>query len=268
VTGIDLEIDALSCAYGKDAVLRDVTLPALQGGTMIAVLGPNGAGKSTLLKSIAGLMRYRGSIRIGGREISALGQAEKLRSIGYSPQTAPQASALLAYEYAWSALRAALPELAPAEQETRIRRAFERLGLSDQLFKQVGALSGGQRQRLGFSQVLAREPSLYLLDEPTSALDLRWEIEALGLMRERADRDGALCLVALHDLNLATRFCDRFILLKDGALLAEAPVMGGLTPEMIREAYGIDARIEACSRGHPIIIADHTRNEETAPRRD
>ncbi|UUX49021.1 ABC transporter ATP-binding protein [Nisaea acidiphila] len=268
MSGAVLRIENLGCSYGKDTVLDGITLPVMRGGSMVAVLGPNGAGKSTLLKTIAGLLRHSGSVKVGDREVTGLGQAEKLRTIGYSPQTAPQASALLAYEYAWSALRAALPELGNAEQERRIQTAFERLGLTDQLFKPVGALSGGQRQRLGFSQVLAREPLLYLLDEPTSALDLKWEIEALGLMRDRADRGGALCLVALHDLNLAMRFCDRFVLLKNGKLLAEGPVVGGLTPEMIRAAYGVEARIETCSRGRPIILADDVTDQETTPRRD
>ncbi|WP_420406039.1 ATP-binding cassette domain-containing protein [Nisaea sp.] len=149
-----------------------------------------------------------------------------------------------------------------------VQAGFERLGLTDQFFKPVGALSGGQRQRLGFSQVLAREPSLYLLDEPTSALDLRWEIEALGLVRERTEKTGALCLVALHDLNLAMRFCDSFMLLRDGALLAAGSIRGGLAAETIRAAYGIEARIETCSLGRPMILTDYATDKETISRRD
>lgn len=263
MTGISLTIDGLSCGYGAAPVLDRISLPACSGGGMVAVLGPNGSGKSTLLKTIAGLVRYRGSVRVNGTEVAGLGQAEKLQTIGYSPQTAPQGSALLAYEYAWSALKAARPGIGREELERRILNAFGQLGLTGELFRPVSALSGGQRQRLGFSQVLARQPALYLLDEPTSALDLKWEIEALGLMRQRTEVDGALCLVALHDLNLAMRFCDRFVLLAGGGVLAAGAIGAAMTPDLLRRAYGVEARIETCSMGRPMILADSITSRES-----
>lgn len=251
-----LRLDGLTIGYGKRPVLRDVSLPAIERGTLVGLLGPNAAGKSTLLKALAGQLAYRGSATFDGVELARLGHGERASTIGYAPQTPPQPTALLAYEFALSALAAAMPALSRTEAERRIEDGFRRLGLEEFALRKVEELSGGKRQLLGLTLLIARDPPLLLLDEPTSALDMRWEIEALTAFREIVRERGALCLVALHDLNLALRFCDRLVLLAEGGALAAGPAQDTLTPELLARAYGVCARIETCSLGHPIVLAD------------
>ncbi len=252
-----LDVAAVSVGYGRRAsVLADITLPALAPGQLVALLGPNGAGKSTLLKALAGLMRHQGRIHFNGEALGELGATRRARVIGYVPQTPPQPSALLAYEFALSALRAAAPDLSAGAAEQRIAETFGLLGLRDQAMAPVSALSGGRRQLLGLAQVVARRTPLVLLDEPTSALDMKWEIEALSLMRSLAQEAGTLCVIALHDINLALRFCDQAVVVANGRLQAAGPTEETITPALMDRTYGVSARIERCSQGQPILLAD------------
>ena len=255
-TSPGLEVVDFAVGYGRRPVLERVGLPRYEPGNLVAVIGPNGAGKSTFLKALAGLLRYRGQVSLDGAELAGLTHSDRSSRIGYLPQALPQASTLLAYEFALAALRASAPRLSRPETEDRIQRAFRRLGLERQAMQPIEALSGGQRQLLGLAQVLARKTRLLLLDEPTSALDLKWEVEALAALRDFALYGEAICLIALHDLNLALRFCDQIVLLAERGVAAAGPVKDSLTADLIGRVYGVTARIEPCSKGRPIVLAD------------
>ncbi len=117
-------------------------------------------------------------------------------------------------------------------------------------------MSGGQRQMVGLAQVLVRQPGLMLLDEPTSALDLHWQLNVLNAVRAATRHNGAIALVASHDLNLALRFCDQVLVLSPGGKATLGLAEQVLTPALLAHTYGIEARIERCSHGHPIVLAD------------
>ncbi len=251
-----LSVQGLQVGYGKRPVLQELSLTALAPGRVVGLLGPNAAGKSTLLKALAGQHRYQGSARFGETELAGLQHRERCRLIGYAPQSLPQPSDLLAYEFALGALKTAVPQLPTAEAEQRIEAAFAQLGLTELAIRPVSELSGGKRQLLGLSQILARRTDVILLDEPTSALDLHWQVETLDVMRTEATSRGALVIMALHDLNLALRFCDDLILLHHGRLLAEGPAATTLTPDLLCAAYGVQARLECCSHGLPHVVVD------------
>jgi len=251
-----LQITDLSVGYRNRPVLHGVDLGQIDPGTVLGVLGQNAAGKSTLLKALAGQLRFGGAARFGGRSIGGLTPLRLGGIVGYLPQTPPQPTGLLVYEVMLGTLRACAPGLVGREIERRIETAFAQMNLTPHAMDPVEALSGGKRQLLGLATVLARRVPVLLLDEPTSALDLRWQIETLTTVREEARGRGAIVLVALHDLNLAMRFCDRVAVLGDGTLLASGPAEATLTTSLLRRAYGIDARLERSSKGEPIIIAD------------
>lgn len=251
-----LAIDGLSAGYGGPPVLRDIALAHLRPGMVVGLLGQNAAGKSTLLKSLAGMIRYGGSARFNHEELSGLTPRQRSALIGYQPQTAPPPTGLLVYEVALATFRAINPAMSRSAAERRIDTAFAELGLMPLALRRVETLSGGQRQLLSLALVLARQTPLLLLDEPTSALDLRWQVETLMAVRRAAADRSALALLAIHDLNLALRFCDHVAVLADGRVLASGPADGTLTPDLLRRAYGVDARIERCSSGRPIVLAD------------
>lgn len=264
--GPTLEVRGLTVRHGRFVALTDIDLPPFAPGSVVAVLGPNGAGKSSLLRALAGQLAYEGSARLGGREIASLDHDCRRALLAYAPQTPPQPSALLACEFALSALRAVMPELDHGRAVQRVEQVFERFGLTPDALRPVRALSGGKRQLLGLTHVFARDAALVLLDEPTSALDLRWEIESLGAVREKAARHGALCLVALHDVHLALRCCDYTVLIDGGRVAAAGAADETLTPRLLRDVYGVEARIERCSRGGPLVLADRVASAPSGHR--
>jgi iron complex transport system ATP-binding protein len=251
-----LNITGLTTGYGHTKIFHHLDLPALTPGSLVAVLGPNAVGKSTLLRAIAGLQPATGNIQLGNVELSSLRGPQRMRHVGYLPQTLPQPTSLVGYEAVTSACRATRPDLGGHATEQLIETAFTQLRLGHLALRSLSSMSGGQRQMIGLAQALVRQPALLLLDEPTSALDLRWQLTLIESVRDLVRQRGTICLMAIHDINLALRFCNQVLLFGPGGLLASGPPGQAITPLVLREAYGIEARIEACSQGRPIVLSD------------
>jgi iron complex transport system ATP-binding protein len=253
-----LSIRRLHIAYGQRSVLDDVTLQPLQAGQIVALLGPNAAGKSTLQKAIAGLAASTGELHLGDIDLRSLPRRERLQRIGYLPQALPQPSGLLVYEALYSGLRAGCPELSATDVETAVSDTVHDFGLGALSLRRLDELSGGQRQMVGLAQVIARKPRVLLLDEPTSALDLRWQLQVIQSVQRLAQQNGLICIIAVHDLNLALRFCDRIVVLGQGRVLADGPP-DALTPQLLEAAWGVHGRVETCSLGYRTVLVDATR---------
>lgn len=252
---MSLSVQALSVAYGRKKIIHNMNLPAIKPGSLVAVLGANAVGKSTLLKAMAGLLKYKGNISLYKQALTSLTQQQRMKMIGYLPQTLPQPSTLVAYELVYSGMRA-MGGLSIQDIEKKVEHVFQRLGIADLALREMQAMSGGQRQMIGLAQVLVREPHLLLLDEPTSALDLHWQLNVLQAIREEASDNEAIAFVASHDLNLALRFCDQVLLLAKDGVLAMGDPEQVLNADYLYKAYGIEGRIETCSQGYPIVLAD------------
>jgi iron complex transport system ATP-binding protein len=260
----DLTIDDLVAGYGSRTILSGVTLRPVAPGALVALVGANAAGKSTLLRTIAGLLPPRaGRICLRGENLERLAAVERRRRVAYLPQALPAASTLYAWEAVMAACRASRPGLKQSDAERMLESVFGRLRLRELALRRLAELSGGQRQMVGLAQVVVREAGLMLLDEPTSALDPRWQIEVLGVVRDLARRNGTIAMLAMHDLNLALRFCDRVVVLAGGRLIADGAPHEVMNAAVLHEAYGIEGRVERCSQGGTIVLADRaTRNEE------
>ncbi|GAA3955822.1 ABC transporter ATP-binding protein [Allohahella marinimesophila] len=251
-----LTVTDLSVAYRQRPVLNHLSLSPIAAGSLVAVIGPNAVGKSTLLKTITGLLPYRGDVHLGEQDLRRLSPAERFRALGYLPQTLPQATTLVAYETVFSACRAVRHDLSASQVEAALETAFTTLGIEALAFRKLSEMSGGQRQMVGLAQVLVRQPRLLLLDEPTSALDLHWQLNVLETVRKATADSGAIALVASHDINLALRFCDELLVLGPAGLLAQGSPADVLTPALLRATYGIEGRVEYCSRGSPMVLTD------------
>ncbi len=252
-----LSIEDLSIRYGSISVIESLTLPVLSDGMIVGVLGGNGAGKSSLLRTLAGLQPCEGNIHMNGVPLSNRGGHAHGGLIGYLPQTLPQPTTLIAYEAVFSACRAVRPSGSPAEAEAATETIFARLGIQHMAMQPLNKLSGGQRQMVGLAQVLVSTPDITLLDEPTSALDLRWQMTVFEIVRDVLIRHGGICLMALHDINLAMRHCDRLVVLGEKRMIAFGTPAEAMTTETLRSAYGVEGRIERCSQGQPYFIADN-----------
>ena len=248
---MSLELKHLHFSYGARRVLRDVDA-RWDAGQMVGLLGPNGAGKSTLVTCVAQLRRYVGVVTFEGRT------GRDLRgTIGYMPQGLPGDAALTALESVLTASRRGLTWHTSRADIDLAWTALDGLGVAELADRPLGQLSGGQRQLVALAQTLVREPGLILLDEPTSALDLRRQVAVLSHVRRICHRDsGRLAVVALHDLNLAARFCVRLAVLGDGRILAEGPPAEVLRLDVIAEVYGLRVRI--VPDGEHVMVAPET----------
>lgn len=241
--GAALRVEGVSFSYPQVEVLRGVSF-TLRPGEVCSVLGNNGAGKSTLLKCLLRLLKPReGAILVEGEPLSRLKPPELARKAGYVPQRADGYHRLTVFD---AVLLGRKPHVSwgveTADLEA-VEAILHRLGLAHLALRYTDELSGGEMQKVVIARALAQEPRILLLDEPTNNLDLRNQTEVMEILRAEARSGGICVLVAIHDLNLALRYSDRFIVLKDGAVLR----WGGpevIDPETIREAYGVEARVE------------------------
>lgn len=255
---VGLSVHALRVAYGRRTVLHDVDLPLMPPGSLTALVGANAAGKSTLLKAIAGLCPSQGRVLLDRVDLAGLSSSGRLGQVGYLPQALPQGSALVAYEAIASALRVSGRAMSAADAERAVERMFDNLDLRALALRRLDELSGGQRQMIGLAQAMVRDPRVLLLDEPTSALDLRWQLQVLETVRALLQSHGAIGMIAIHDLNLALRFCDQIVILGEGAVLAAGTPDRVFDASVLRQAYGVEGRIEQCSLGYRMVIVDRT----------
>ena len=258
-------VRGIEVGYGKRVVVPQMDLAPLLPGTLTALVGPNAAGKSTLLRGMAGLLRgTQGEVLLGERDLLTLSIPERARHLVYMPQGLPGNVALTVMESLIGALRATPTPLAGNDAAAaRLAMALlERLQIADLALSGLGRLSGGQRQLVALAQSLIREPAVLLLDEPTSALDLRHQISVMSLVRDMVLERGLVGMVVLHDLGLAARFADRLIALHHGRVEADGTPEATLTPGLLRSVYGVQGRIERCSRGHLLVLADEPARED------
>ena len=252
---MSLRIDDLHLAHGSRVVLERFSVPAIAPGSMVALLGPNGVGKSTLIRALAGMQPARGEARFAGETLLNVPPWRQSARVGYLPQHLPQATSLLVYELLQGACRVR-DQARVASVDQRIAAVLQQLDIEALALRRLDELSGGQRQLVGLAQVLVSDPQLLLLDEPTSALDLRWQLRVLQQVNALTREQGRIALVACHDLNLALRHCNLLLLLAPGGDYRLGPAGEVLDAAWLRRAYGIEARIERCSAGFPLVLAD------------
>ena len=232
----------VTVTYRSRDVLDRVDL-AIEPGERVALVGPNGAGKSTLLRVAGGLLRpARGSAELGGIPVGALDRLEVARRLAVVPQqaTLPFATRVeevvglgrLPHEHP---LRGARPS-----DRAAIATAIERVGVGHLLGRDVRELSLGERQLVLIALAVAQATPLLVLDEPTVHLDLRHQVGTMELLVDLNERDGTTILAVLHDLGLAAHFFPRLVLLDAGRVVADGPPGQVLSPERIRDVFGVD----------------------------
>ncbi|WP_160006113.1 ABC transporter ATP-binding protein [Rhizobium sp. 18055] len=246
---VALALKDLGANYGRARVLSDVSIDDLKSGSVTAIIGPNAAGKSTLFKRIASLIKGPGLVELSGTQAGP-------RTICYMPQDTAANAVLTVYESVLLSAKQGSSWRVADEELIEIDRVLKALRIDDLAFRGLGELSGGQRQLVSLAQALIRNPEVLLMDEPTSALDLHRQVEVLSFISETAKRDGLIVLIALHDLNHALRYCENTIVISNGKMVASGETNAVITRTMLREIYKIDARIEQCSQGTPLVIVD------------
>ncbi|WP_339160677.1 ABC transporter ATP-binding protein [Siminovitchia sp. FSL H7-0308] len=229
---------------GKKKILKSVSFSAIRG-TFIGLIGPNGSGKSTWLKALGGLLSYQsGTIRIQNKKISSYSANQLAKMIGYVPQDTTIGFDFRVRDIVMMGRHSHIPRFGFGRftDYERVNEAMERTAITHLSEQSVTSLSGGQRQMVFIAKALAQDPSILLLDEPTSALDLHRQLQVLELVRELVD-EGMIAIAALHDLNMAARFCDQLVLLKNGEVQAAGEPKAVLTKKRLQESYHVETAI-------------------------
>lgn len=247
----------LTLAYKRQAVVRDLSL-AVSGGSVLGLIGPNGSGKTTVLRALAGLSQPRsGNVFLDGLDVSRMTAAARAKQIGLVPQGETHAWALTVQEMVLLGRAPHRGWLLPfsAADHAAVECALSQMGLLSLRDRPIDKLSGGERQRTLIARALAQEPALLLLDEPTASLDLRYQIEILGLVRQLATDRKLAVVMAIHDLTMATRYCDQLVLLSSGSAFASGRPAQVLTPENLMAVFGVDGRLYTDPSGQWTVSA-------------
>ncbi len=241
-----MKVSGLNFSYGKRAILQDVCLN-LERGKFYGILGPNGCGKSTLLKNILQILKpASGIIEINGKRASEYGLKELAALIGFVPQKTALAAPLSVKEILLAGrfcrLKSAFSGY-DASDHAKVEQMAELLDVKKFLERSAFELSGGEFGRVLLARALVSEPEILLLDEPTGALDMNYAIEAMSICENLTKTLNLTSVIVLHDLNLASLFCDEILMLKDGAVRYRGSASELFTPQIIKEIYGFDALI-------------------------
>ena len=236
--------EAISFSVEAKRLLDRVDLRA-ERGQFVGLIGPNGAGKSTLLRAISNVLNYQeGAVSLQGVDLQSLSARKVAEILALVPQIAPYTQGFTAFELV---LMGRYPRLGRFQVEgkadDRIARDAMRLTETEQFAtRTLDTLSGGERQRVFLARAVAQQPSVLLLDEPTSNLDILHQLKILTLVRELVD-DGLTAIAAIHDLNLAARYCDRLVLLTNGSVLTDGSPQEVLSPETVELAFGVKSAV-------------------------
>lgn len=249
-----IAIRGLSVGYGSKNVLSGIDLEIDEPG-LYCIIGPNGVGKSTLVKCINGILEpSEGSVEIDGRDISQMSRREIAKKVAYVPVNAGDMFSMSVFDTVMLG-RSGFQRWRTTKRDNLIvRKALEAVGMMDMAEEYFDALSAGQHQIVTIARGLVQETGIMVLDEPTSNLDLRYQIFVTSFLQRVAERKGMIVVMISHNINIASMFADRVIMLRPpGVMAAYGNVEEVLTEDNIRAVYGVNCRV-AMNEGHPTVI--------------
>ena len=248
-----VKIEHITYAYRRGAgnVLEDVGFD-IRPGEVVAILGNNGAGKSTLLKCIDRIHPVTGGkVTIDGENVLEMSGTALARRVAYVPQNAG-AMQMTVFDAVLLGRKPYIRWDATARDRQMASGIIHQMGLDAYILRNVSELSGGEAQKVMMARALVQEPRLLLLDEPTSNLDPRNQHDVMALIREEVRKRAICAAIVIHDLNLAVRYCDKFLFLKNSSVYSYGG-MESMTPETIESVYHMPVQIVRCG-AVPVIV--------------
>lgn len=252
-----IKVNNLNFSYGDRKILKNIKIE-IKRGKLTGILGPNGCGKSTLLKNILGYIgkENQNNIEILGKKSRNYTHKEKSRIMSLVPQKSNLMSSMSVLDFVTVGR---LPHLKNSWEGYSkkdidfINMVLKKLGLEDFSSRVALSLSGGEFQRVLLARALIQDPKILLLDEPTSALDLNHAMDLMTRVKKLIDNHDITGVVVLHDLNLASIFCDEIYLMKNGEIAYRGTPKEILTKEILKEIYNLECKI-FYNEGKPYII--------------
>ncbi len=255
-----LVVENLSFSYNGILILKGITFQA-DSGKLVAICGVNGAGKTTLLKAINGILNPRqGSVLLNKHNLTLMSLREKARQIAWIPQKSPDTT-LSVFDVI---LLGKLPHGSwkPSSNDYKeVEQIIRKLNLTRMAHRPFNKLSGGEAQKVIIARALIQKPQLLLCDEPTNHLDLKNQLEVMDIIRTHVKEQNITALVAIHDLNLALRFCDELLFMKNGRLYAKINP-ADISEAIVREVYGVNVDIVNHPESNTTFLIPSWRKEE------
>ena len=249
---VELRARDIAYAYGRNQPVLERVRADITPGSFLAILGVNGCGKSTLLGCLDGMIEpARGEIELGGAALSSYPRDDRAQRIALVAQHS-HANRLTVFD---ALLLGRKPYIKSAPNDAdfaAVERVVDELNLHDLVLRYVDELSGGEYQKVMIGRALVQETDIVLLDEPTNNLDMANQAEVMSLVRSIVDERDIAAAAVMHDLNLSLRYCDRFLMVKDGLVAAYGDV-NVITPESVADVYGVDVEIIE-HRGRRIVV--------------
>jgi len=252
---VTLTIAGVDCSYGSVDVLKNIDF-VVESGQFLGILGPNGSGKTTLLKSISRVLKpKKGSILVGEKDIYEMKTVDVAQKLAVVPQSTPVSFDFSALEVVLMGRNPHMPrfkmesktDLEIAKKSMEVTRTWQ---FAD---RPITELSGGEVQRVIIARALTQEPKILLLDEPTTHLDISNQLEIMDLIKHQCETKNLLIVAVFHDFNLAARYCDSVILLKDGKIVAVGKSDETLTSENVKNVFNVDTIVKK----HPVTGSLH-----------
>lgn len=267
---VKIDVQGVRFSYHGSEALSGVSMEAREG-EVVGILGPNGSGKTTLLKCMCrALSPSAGTVLIEGRDHSRMSRKEIALQVGVVPQNG---GANFPFKVLDIVMMGRIPSLRRFEAETArdidiAREAMECANVLHLADRPISGISGGEVQRVMIARALAQRPRVLLLDEPTLHLDVNHQLDILDLIRGLARERKMVVVVVTHDLGLAARYCDRIVLMKDGAVQAAGAVPEVLTPENMRKVFSIEGelRFDPRTQTYGVAVLRSSKGPGPAPR--
>ncbi len=240
---VKIRIRGLEFSYSSIPALKDVTID-IHESEIVAIVGPNGSGKSTLLKCIERILKpQKGVILINGKDVKDFSQIEIARTVGYVPQSVKQFFPATVFEVVLMGRRPYLGWRCSKRDIEKVFEVLKILNIENIAMRDFNELSGGQQQKVLIARALVQEPEILLLDEPTANLDIKHQLEVMEIIKRIVRMNGITAIIAIHDLNLASKYADRIVMMKDGKVFAIGTPEEVLTSANIESVYDVKVRI-------------------------
>ena len=252
-----INIEKLNYSYGKKEVLKELSLD-IDENKLTGIIGPNGCGKSTLAKNIIKYINGKfESFKIMDIDIRQLSHKKIAQLISYIPQKSTIISNISVFDYVllgrFPLLKNSWDNYSEKDYEI-VENNINLLNIKELKDRNVETLSGGELQKALLARALAQEAKILLLDEPTSALDLNNAVEFMKILKNISIKKEISVIIIIHDLNLASLFCDSLIILKDGRFIEKGSPKEVINEENIKSVYNLDCKVCYNENDKPYII--------------
>ena len=256
---IKLQATDIVFGYTSSPILKNVSFD-IAPAKLVAIVGPNGSGKSTLIKCIDRILTPEsGSILIDRNDTTKMKRMDVARNLAYVPQSSLRVFPNTVFDTVLMGRRPHIGWLSSEEDEEKVWEVLRLLGIEELGMNSFNELSGGQQQKVLIARALVQEAKVMLLDEPTSNLDIWHQLDVMSIIKNLVKKKVVTALMAIHDLNIASKYADRIIMMKRGTIVAVGNPSLVLTAENIASVYGVEAAVRTQSEAPYIIPLRHIK---------